>query len=344
MSREALLANLRALPKVELHLHLEGSLRPELLLRLAERNRVRLPFAHPDDFPRLCRYRDFRDFVNVLLMGVRCLRQPQDFYDAVAALGAALALENVRYAEVSWTPQFYLDRGHPLDALLAAMNAARVALRAERGVEIRWIPDLVRSYPAPARHVAAWACSPRARAGGVVALGLAGPEAGHPAARFAPIFALARMRGLPVYPHAGEGMGAASVRATLAALQPSRLAHGVRAYEDPALVTELARRRLPLDVCLTSNVRLGVYADYAAHPVKRLIDAGCVVTLGTDDPVLFGTTLSEEYLHALDDCGLLVDDLTASILAAADASHLPSDEKHALRTTLVQEFQRCMAG
>ncbi len=331
---------IKALPKVELHLHLEGSLRPQRLLTLAERNRLRLPFAKPEEFDQLYRYGSFKDFANALLLGVACLRKPEDFYEVVHDLGDMLAADNIRYAEVTWTPQLYLNRGYPLDALLAAMNAARHEIRQHSGIEIRWIPDLVRSYPQHAQAIAAWLSSPAIRDAGVVALGLGGPEAGHPATVFRPAFALARKAGLPANPHAGEGAGPDSMWETIEQLQPVRIGHGVRSIEDPSLVDYLATHKIPLEVNITSNIRLGVFPSYASHPVKDLIRAGCTVVLNTDDPVLFGTTLSDEYMHGIVQCGLDLNDIRQSILAGVQSSYLPDEQKLALLRTFDTELKR----
>ncbi len=330
----------KALPKAELHLHLEGALSPQVLLRLAERNRLRLPFAHPEDFARLYQYGSFKDFANALLLGVACLRKPEDFFDAVRELGRGLESENIRYAEVTWTPQFYLNRGYPLDVILEAMNAARQELQQRSGIRLQWIPDLVRSYPQPAKLVATWASSPRAREAGVVALGLGGPEEDHPAQQFESVFALARNAGLPANPHAGEGAGPSSMWDTIRSLRPARIGHGVRACEDQALVSYIARERIPLEISISSNIRLGVFRDYESHPVKELMRAGCVVTLNTDDPVLFGTSLSEEYLLAVTRCGLDLADIHTSILAAIRSSYLPTADKTAALKWFVSEFNR----
>jgi adenosine deaminase len=330
----------RSLPKAELHLHLEGSLRPQLLLRLADRNRLRIPFSHQDDFDRIYHYRNFRDFANALLFGVGCLRRPEDFFDAVGDLGAMLVEQNVRYAEVTWTPQFYLDRGCSLDDLLDAMNMARHTLQRRTGLVMRWIPDLVRSYPNPATLVAEWASSARAREGGVVALGLGGPEAGHPATTFKKIFALARASKLPANPHAGEGDGPASIWATIKSLRPARIGHGVRAIEDSELVNYLAREGIPLEVSLTSNIVLGTFQNYETHPIKRLIEAGCVVTLNTDDPVLFRTSLSNEYVKAIKHCGLELQDIRRAILSALRVSYLGNEEKVKMIAAFQAEFDR----
>lgn len=323
-------AQLRALPKVELHVHLEGSLPPEFLLALARRNRVKLPFDTPQAFHARRRYRDFRDFAQLLMQGAACLRTPEDFHDAVAVVGTQMLRQNIRYAEITWTPQLYGRTGLSPDAILAAMNVARDALQRRSGLQLRWIPDIVRSHPGVAQAVAEWASSAGARAAGVVALGLGGPEAGYPADPLAAAFQLARDRGLPANPHAGEGVGADKIWRTLHALQPVRIGHGVSAADDPALMAELASRDIHLEVCPTSNVQLGLYPSLAAHPVKRLIDAGCSVSLNTDDPVMFGTTLNREYLRAIRQCGLDLATVQRCILSAALASHLPAAEKQAL--------------
>ena len=175
--------HIQAMPKAELHLHLEGAVAPETLLTLAENNRLRLPFATVEEVRKQYVYRDFAQFAGTLLLAVKCLRREEDFAFIVERLGAELARQNIRYAEVTWTPQFYLGRPYPLSAVLAALNAGRKRARDAWGVEIRWIPDLVRSVPGPMDAIAHWVSSDEAIAGGVVALGLGGPEAGYPAER-----------------------------------------------------------------------------------------------------------------------------------------------------------------
>jgi adenosine deaminase len=327
---------LQALPKAELHLHMEGAIRPELLLRLADRNKLKLPFSYADEYPNLCVFKTFQNFANLLLMGVHCLRQLEDFFDVIIDLGNNLAQENIRYAEVTWTPQFYLNRQFRLESILEALNQARQQVKVRLGIEIRWIPDLVRSFPAPAWAITNWAVSDKARAGGVVALGLGGPEAGYPAGGFSHCFRYARSRGLPANPHAGENAGPASVWETIEQLSPSRLGHGVRSVEDKRLVAYLAERTIPLEICLTSNIKLGVYGSYLEHPVKKLIDAGCAVVLNSDDPVLFQTALTREYMHAIRECGLTIVDIKKCILDTLVSSYLTDGDKQ----RMVEEFKR----
>lgn len=336
---------IQAMPKVELHLHLEGSLRPATMLKLATRNRLRMPFTTIEMIEaRLYNFRNFQEFIPALLMGVECLRRPEDFRDAVLALGRELADQNVRYAEVTWTPQFYRRLGLPFDAILAALNEGRREVEESRGVKIGWLVDLVRSVPGPAGEVTAWACSDKARAGGIVALGLGGPEATHSAAPFAEHFRLAKTKGLAANPHAGEGGGPESIRAALNLLGASRIGHGVRACEDPALMALLAEQQVVLEICPTSNLRLGLYPSYAGHPLKRLVAAGCQVTINSDDPALFRTTLSEEYRHAVTDCGLTLDELKASVLRAVRGSHQNQETRREMAAAFRAEFNRLDAG
>jgi adenosine deaminase len=331
---------IRAMPKAEVHVHMEGSVQPETLLELAERNGIELPCATVEEVRALFNFRDFNHFAETLLMTVRCLRRPEDFSVVIHRLGAELIRQNIRYAEVTWTPQFYLRLGLPLGVLLEALNDGRRRARQEWGVEMRWIPDLVRSVPQPMNHVQRWASSEEAMMGGVVALGLGGPEAGHPPERFETPFRRARNAGLPANPHAGETAGPASVWGALEALKAARIGHGVRAIEDPELLRYLAAHNVPLEICPTSNLCLSIYPSYAVHPLKRLVEAGCVVTINSDDPPLFGTTLSEEYFHAVEDCGLTLDQLEEAALNAVRVSYLPDGEKAAMLEEFTAEYAR----
>ena len=334
---------LAAMPKAELHLHLEGSIAPDTVRSLAERNRIRLPWPTPAHMRAAWDFGDFDSFKEVLLAGVRCLRRPEDFTLVVNRLGERLAADNIRYAEVYWTPQFYTAHVAPADVLLAALNDGRAAVRNRHGIELRWIPDIVRSFPAAADHIADWAAGAMARAGDVVALGLAGAETAEPAERFVAVFTRARDRGLPANPHAGEGTSAHAVRSAVAALRPDRIGHGVSAADDPDLMRELADRRLPLEVCITSNLRLGLYRSAEEHPLRRLVEAGCMVTLNTDDPALFRTTLTAEYRLAVERCGLTLADIDRIALDAVRASYLPEPEKASLLAGFAADQARLKA-
>jgi len=331
-----------SLPKVELHLHLEGALPPQFIVELARRNKIAIPSANLQAFLLESSFPNFRAFANRFLFNAHCLRTERDFSDSVLALGAFLSKSNVRFAEVMWTPQLYLNRNIPLDKLLAALNHGRDIVRVKYGIELRWIVDLVRNYPGDAFKIAEWASRPEVKAAGVVALGLGGQEEGHPAAPFKEIFAKARAIGIGANPHAGETVGPSSITETLNHLQPDRIAHGIRATEDTALLDRLSKERIILDICPSSNVQLGVRPDYAALKLTQLRDAGCRITINTDDPALFATSLNREYLLAVSQCGLSASDLAACIVTAVEAARLPDSAKADLYTAIVPEVTRLL--
>jgi adenosine deaminase len=289
---------IRDLPKAELHLHLEGSMQPELALRLAGRHGVVLPGSEEgvEGLRRHYRYTTFADFLRLYLALSSCLTEAEDFTTLTVDLARGLAAQNVRYAEVTVTPMTHVARGVPGDALLAGLAEGRARAREEYGVELGWVFDIVRNLAdqgAPTLELAL-----RGREQGVVGLGLSGPESLEwPLEPFEPLFARARGSGLHSLPHAGEHAGPESIWAVLRRLGAERLGHGVRCLEDPALVEYLVERRIPLEVCPSSNVSLGVCVDLEHHPLPRLLEAGLAITLASDDPPLFSTTLTDEYLR-----------------------------------------------
>jgi adenosine deaminase len=199
----------------------------------------------------------------------------------------------VVYAEATFTPMTHVARGVDPDAMLAGLAEGRARAREEHGVELRWVFDIVRSLPDQAEPTLELAL--RGREIGVVGLGFSGPEArGIPAQPFAPVFARARAGGLRSLPHAGEMAGPQSIREALTWLQADRLGHGVRAVDDPALLRELADRGVPLEVCPTSNLGIGLYPSLEQHPLPRLLAAGLQVSLASDDPPMFATSLVDE--------------------------------------------------
>jgi aminodeoxyfutalosine deaminase len=335
----------RAMPKIELHVHLEGTVRPETLLDLARAHRVPLPAADISELQAWYTFRDFDHFVEIFVTICHCLRTADDFARVTYEYGQSMARQNIQYAEVTWTP--YAHSGSTVswpalswDELLAAINAGREEARRQWGVEMRWIPDIVRSDLGSADTVVRWLTSPSALSGGVIGIGLGGPEKGFPPEPFEIAFREATAKGLHSDPHAGETVGPESVWGAIRALKAERLGHGVRAIEDPALVAYLVKHQIPLEVCPTSNLRLGVYPSYTAHPLRRWVEAGARVTLNSDDPALFNTTLNDEYLHAVQDCGLSVGQLEEVALNAVRASYLPEKRKSQMLATFRAEYER----
>jgi aminodeoxyfutalosine deaminase len=333
---------IRAAPKAELHVHLEGAIRPATALELARRNGVELPFDDVAGFERLLEYRDFADFISVIRAVSGTPRTVDEYERIVYELGEEMARQQIRYAEVTTSPSVHELRGVPLDVYFAGLQAGRARARAEFGVEIAWIIDIVRAWSDPSRTTAMAEYTTAAaiawKDDGAVALGLAGPEEGAPPEPFAPWFERARAAGLRSVPHAGEHAGPASIRGALTALAADRIAHGVLAIEDPSLVAELVARQVPLDVAPTSNVRLGVYPDYASHPLPELLTAGATITINSDDPPLFGTTLTDELLLLATRFGLDVQAIDALILNAVRHSFQPAEQRRAMEAAFEREL------
>jgi aminodeoxyfutalosine deaminase len=312
-------AFVRALPLAELHVHLEGSIRPEVALELAARHGVRLPGADGGvaGVRAAWRFPDFRAFIATYLAISSCLQTADDLVRVVDDLAARLVDAGVRHVELTFTPMTHLDRGVAIDELVAGLADGRAAAHA-RGVSLGYVLDIVRSFPDKAAPTLAFAQALRRRdADAVIGLGLGGPEGEqYPLAEIARVFAHARTEGLHSLPHAGEQRGAASIRASIDELGAERIGHGIRCLEDPELVAELLDRGIALEVCPSSNVALGVVPSLAEHPLPRLRAAGLRLSLATDDPGLFATDLASEYVRCATAFGLS----RAELVALADAS------------------------
>lgn len=336
-----------AMPKVELHLHLEGSVLPATARELAARHGLALPFLDGAESERSYRFRDFSHFVEAFVGLLECLREPDDFARVVLDLGREAARQHIRYLEVFFSPEVHVRRkGLRFDAILAGMNAGRAEARRRWGVEMRWIADCARgaeSGPIALTHTVEW-ISHLPPGDGVLGLGLGGNEVGRPAALFVDAFAAARAAGLRVVAHAGETTGPHTIWDTISLLQAERIGHGVRAVEDPALVAYLAERQIPLELCPTSNVCLGVVPAARDHPFRQLDEAGVLVTVNSDDPPLFGTTLTDEYRLLAREFGYDAADLERITLNAVRASFLPEDEKARLAAEIAAKCGELRSG
>jgi len=284
-------------PKIELHVHLEGTVRPELLLRIAKRNGVRLPVRGEEELRQLYAFRDFAHFIEVYTLCMSTLRTEADFREVVLAYAAEARAHGAVYLEAIFGPTVSARMGATWDEIFSGYCDGAQQAREELGVQVNLTPDIGREYSLEeAALVGEFAARYRDR--GVVGLGLGGLEADYPPAPFEWIFDRARVAGLASLPHAGEAAGAGSVRAALEELRADRIRHGVRAVEDTGLTAELAGRGTVLDVCPVSNLRTGVVASLDEHPLPRLVGAGVACSLSTDDPAMFATDLGHEYAEA----------------------------------------------
>lgn len=327
-------------PKVELHVHLEGAIHPETALELARRNGVRLPFDDAESLRRWFRFESFDKFIEVYLAVTGCLRTAADYELIVVEFARDAMRQNLRHAEVTFSPATHAYFfGVAPETFLEGLRVGRARAAREFGLDILWVFDIVRNSPEPARDAEFTLETLRAARGdGAVALGLGGKEPGFPCEPFEPWFRRALEDGFRSVPHAGELCGPESVRAAVERLGAHRIGHGVRAADDPALLGELARRGVHLEVCPTSNVRLGVARSLEEHPLPRILAAGVPVSVNSDDPALFNVSLTEELEHLEEAMGLPPGTRERLTLAALDASFLPPERKAALRAEFEREF------
>ncbi len=287
----------RTFPKIELHVHLEGTVRARTLLQIARRNSVPLPADSVEGLAGLYQYRDFAHFLDAWLLTTGALRTGRDFRQVVVDYAAEAAGHGAVYVEGIFTPAEPAGRGCDWDEVFTGYCDGAQLAAEQHGVQVRLTPDIPRGYPLEAaeltaRHAVAY------RDRGVVGVGLGGPEAEFPPEAFARAFEIARYGGLASVPHAGEAAGPASVRGALDSLRADRIRHGIRAAEDPGLLRELAARGVVLDVCPVSNLRTGVVGSLAEHPLPELAAAGIACSVSTDDPAMFGTDLATDYAAA----------------------------------------------
>jgi adenosine deaminase len=321
-----------ALPKAELHCHIEGSATPALVRKLARRNGVDLPDSMFLDEHRFA-WTDFNSFLKAYDRACDAMRRPEDYRDVIYDYLARAAREGAIYVELFSSPEHAIDVGMGYAAQLEGLAAGIDAAEADFGIVGRMIVICLR-HRGPERALAMARTMLADPHPYVVGFGMAGDELQHTPADFAPAFRLIDEAGYPCTAHAGEVAGADSVRATLDALPVVRIGHGVRASEDPRLLDDIARRGIVLEVCPGSNIALGVYPDHASHPLRRLIDAGCKVTLNSDDPPYFDTTIGKEYAVAADSYGLSPRELLDITRTAVDAAFADEDTKRRLRDRL----------
>ena len=328
---------LLAMPKVELHVHLEGTFRPPTLLHLARKNGVTLPADDEAGIRRWFRFRDFEQFIDIYVTCSRCLRDPEDFRLLALDFLAEQAVQNVLWSEVHFTISTHLWNGCNGDEILAALEEAMAEGRRRWGVGMALVPDIVRNFDTDrADATLRWAVDARSR--GVVALGIGGMEKGVSNEPFASHFAAARAEGLHTVAHAGEHGGPDSIRSALEHCRAERIDHGIRAVDDPVLLADLAARGVALDVCPSSNVALGATPSLEEHPLPRLRAARAEVTINSDDPPLFATSLTREYLLLHRTFGWSLDDLAALSLRALDHAFLPVPERAAMRRRFTSEL------
>jgi adenosine deaminase len=325
-------AFIRGLPKAELHIHLEGSLEPEMLFELADRNRVAIRFDSVEQLRSAYRFSDLQSFLDLYYEGVSVLVRGEDFRDLTRQYTEHAWRDNVRHVEVFFDPQVHTDRGIAFETVVGGIHEALASARREHGITSRLIMCFVRHLSQAEAITALEQALPfRDQIAGV---GLDSSELGHPPSKFVDVFARARAEGFHVVAHAGEEGPPEYIRQALDQLGAERIDHGVRAMEDPDLVRRLVHDRIPLTVCPLSNVKLGVFPSMRAHNLRQLLDAGLLVTLNSDDPAYFGGYLVDNYLAAQRALDLDRNDIHRIAANGFEASFLEPAEIAALHREL----------
>ncbi|MGC4759709.1 adenosine deaminase [Micromonospora trifolii] len=310
------------LPKVELHVHHVGSASPRIVAELAARHEGRTPVpADPDALASYFEFRDFAHFIEVYLSVVDLIRDPEDVWILTHEVARELARQQVRYAELTITPYSHVRRGIPAPAFCEAIEDARKRALADFGIELRWCFDIPGEAGLPAAEETLRIALDE-RPDGLVSFGLGGPEIGVPRPQFRQYFDQARAAGLHSVPHAGETTGPQTVWDALNELGAERIGHGISAAQDPQLLKYLAERQIGMEICPTSNVRTRAVATLDEHPLPRLVEAGLLVTINSDDPPMFGTTLNDEYAVAARLLGVGAEGLAGLARNAVTASFL----------------------
>ena len=316
------------LPKCELHIHVEGSLEPELMFALARRNGIRLPYASVEAVRQAYRFRNLQDFLDIYYQGMSVLVTEQDFYDLAFAYLARAHADKVRHVEMFFDPQGHTSRGIPFATVLEGLSRAIADASEKLGVKASLIMCFLRHLEeADAERTLDAALPFKDRIAGV---GLDSSEQGNPPGKFKRVFERARAAGFFLTAHAGEEGPPSYVWEALDVLGVARIDHGVRSMEDEPLVERLARERVPLTVCPLSNVRLRVVEDLAHHPLRRMLDKGLVATVNSDDPAYFGGYVQENYRAAAQALQLGRDEVAAIVRNGIAASLMPKSEKAAL--------------
>ncbi|GAB4240939.1 MAG: hypothetical protein Kow00109_16160 [Acidobacteriota bacterium] len=316
---------LQELPKVELHLHLEGSATPEFLASLGAPPSL-TEAAESGTWRALFDFADFSEFLAAYRLICRVLRGPEEYLGLFRLVAEYLVHENIQYAEITMAPAIPRRFGYNAEEIVDALLGAAAEFQAKHGIQVRWIFDNVRQFgPEEAQWVAELAFAHRHR--GVVAIGLGGDELARSAREFEAVYAWARSHELFAHVHAGEIGEPRSIWEAVEILGANRIGHGIHAARDPKLMEYLRSHTIGLDICLTSNLRTRAWPILRNHPLRLLMERGVPVSLHTDDPGLFATTLSQEYEKAISHLGCCEEDVVRLLLQAARSSFLSHRSK-----------------
>ncbi|MCF6225957.1 MAG: adenosine deaminase [Xanthomonadales bacterium] len=323
---------LNRLPKVELHMHLEGSLEPELMFALAKRNQLELPFSSIEAVREAYQFSKLQDFLDIYYQGANVLLQEQDFYDLTWAYLLQCKAQNVIHVEPFFDPQTHTDRGVPFATVINGINRALKDAESQLGISSQLIMCFLRHLDEDAAFITL--VQAEAYLDKIIAVGLDSSEQGHPPEKFSRVFAKAREMGLLTVAHAGEEGPAEYIWTALNDLKVSRIDHGVRAADDPELMRHLVANKIPLTVCPLSNTKLCVFEDMSKHNILEMLEQGVCVTVNSDDPAYFGGYMNENFIALADGLGLTQKQSLELVSNSIEASFAETQRKVEMRIRL----------
>ncbi|CAM3170735.1 adenosine deaminase [Vibrio neptunius] len=330
---------IRQLPKVELHLHIEGSLEPEMMFELALRNQIALPFTTPEEVKAAYEFTNLQSFLDIYYQGANVLIHEQDFYDLTWAYLLRCKADNVIHTEIFFDPQTHTERGIAFDTVINGIHRALQDAKTQLGISSRIILCFLRHLDEDSAFVTLEQAL--AHKDKIIGVGLDSSEVGHPPEKFARVFAKALEAGFLTVAHAGEEGPVANIYNSLELLKVSRIDHGVRCADDPNLVVSLAQSRMPLTVCPLSNTKLKVFEEMKQHNIVDLLRQGLCVTINSDDPAYFGGYMTDNFLAVADSHGLTQQELAQFSRNAIEASFISDSEKQRLISRLDEFVDRC---
>jgi adenosine deaminase len=329
------------IPKVELHLHLEGAIPIETLFNLIQRQGREPSIKTFDDLRKKLTYTDFAHFIEVWTWKNTFIKEEKDFEEIAYQVLGDLSQQNVKYVEAFYSPGDYWRQGLSVQGITECLIKGKERAYRDFGIQSELIIDLIRDH-GPERSMQYLEEVTDYLGKGVIGIGLGGSENSFPADSYASVYQEARKRGFRLTAHAGEVAGANSIWAVVKKLGVERIGHGVRAYEDPQLISLLKERQIPLEICVVSNVKTGACKSVEAHPIKRYFQQGLMVTVNSDDPTMFNTSISQEYLELVQKLGFTVNDLKRLSMNGVDASFMSVADKKLMKSQFEKEWEHLL--
>jgi adenosine deaminase len=329
------------IPKVELHLHLEGAIPEETLFNLIQRQGREPSIKNLDDLRRKLTYTDFAHFIEVWTWKNTFIKEEKDFEEIAYRVLDDLSKQNVKYVEAFYSPGDYWRQGLSVPGITECLIKGKERAYRDFGIQSELIIDLIRDH-GPKRSMQYLEEVTAFLGKGLIGIGLGGSEESFPADPYASVYEEARKRGFRLTAHAGEVAGPKSIWAVIEKLGVERIGHGVRAHEDPQIVSLLKERQIPLEMCVISNVKTGVCKSVEAHPIKQYLQKGLMVTVNSDDPTMFNTSISQEYSVLAQKLGFTVSDLKRLSLNGIDASFMSDDVKKSMKFQFEKEWTQLL--